>query len=52
MRSWPKFRDGKTGRISMTAADDIGGFVAAACKQLPLSQDIIDGDVDNHAFPR
>jgi hypothetical protein len=30
--------DGNTGRISMTAADDIGGFVAAACTQLPLSQ--------------
>jgi hypothetical protein len=30
--------DGKTGKIAMTAADDIGGFVAAACTQLPLSQ--------------
>lgn len=30
--------DGNTGQISMTAADDIGGFVAAACTQLPLSQ--------------
>src|SRR5271163_4695265 len=30
--------DGNTGRISVTAADDIGGFVAAACTQLPLSQ--------------
>ena len=30
--------DGNTGRISMTAADDIGGFVAAACTQLPLAQ--------------
>jgi len=30
--------DGNTGRISMTAADDIGGFVAAACTQLPLSE--------------
>jgi len=29
---------GNTGRVSMTAADDIGGFVAAACTQLPLSQ--------------
>jgi hypothetical protein len=30
--------DGNTGLISMTAADDIGGFVAAACTQLPLDQ--------------
>ena len=30
--------DGNTGRVSMTAADDIGGFVAAACTQLPLSR--------------
>jgi hypothetical protein len=30
--------DGNTGRVSMTAADDIGGFVAAACTQLPLAQ--------------
>lgn len=30
--------DGNTGLISMTAADDIAGFVAAACTQLPLSQ--------------
>jgi len=30
--------DGNTGQVSMTAADDIGGFVAAACTQLPLSQ--------------
>ena len=30
--------DGNTGHISMTAAEDIGGFVAAACTQLPLSQ--------------
>jgi hypothetical protein len=29
---------GKTGHISMTSADDIGGFVAAACTQLPLSE--------------
>jgi hypothetical protein len=30
--------NGNTGRISLTTADDIGGFVAAACTQLPLSQ--------------
>jgi hypothetical protein len=30
--------DGDTGRIAQTAADDIGGFVAAASTQLPLSQ--------------
>lgn len=30
--------DGDTGHISMTSADDIGGFVATACTQLPLSQ--------------
>ena len=30
--------DGDTGYIALTAADDIGGFVAAACTQLPLSQ--------------
>lgn len=30
--------DGNTGRTALTAADDIGGFVAAACSQLPLSQ--------------
>jgi hypothetical protein len=30
--------DGNTGLISMTAADDIGGFVAAPCTRIPLSQ--------------
>jgi len=30
--------EGNTGRISMTAAEDIGGFVAAACTQLSLSR--------------
>jgi len=30
--------DGNTGCISMTAAEDIGGFVAAACSQIPLAQ--------------
>jgi hypothetical protein len=28
--------DGDTGYIALTAADDIAGFVAAACTQLPL----------------
>lgn len=30
--------DGDTGRIALTAADDIGEFIAAACTQLPLSE--------------
>lgn len=30
--------DGDTGHIALTAAADIGGFVAAACTQLPLSR--------------
>jgi hypothetical protein len=30
--------DGDTGSIAFTAADDIGGFVAAACSQLALAQ--------------
>ena len=30
--------DGETGLIAFTAADDIGGFIAAACTQLSLSQ--------------
>ena len=30
--------NGDTGYIALTAADDVGGFVAAACTQLPLSQ--------------
>jgi hypothetical protein len=30
--------DGGTGLIALTAADDIGGFLAAACTQLPLSE--------------
>lgn len=29
--------DGNTGTIAFTAANDVGGFVAAACTQLPLS---------------
>jgi hypothetical protein len=29
--------NGDEGRVALTAADDIGGFVAAACSQLPLS---------------
>src|SRR5277367_5642642 len=30
--------DGDTGYIGFTSANDIGGFIAAACTQLPLSQ--------------
>ena len=30
--------DGDTAHLAMTAADDIGGFIAAACTQLHLSQ--------------
>ena len=30
--------DGDTGLIAFTAADDIGGFIAAACTQLSLAQ--------------